>query len=435
MDAGRAPDQGGSAQDLGDVREDLGSLDRGVRDSAVDLGARDLGAPDVPDSGGAFDLGSEDLGEPLDLGSLDTGGGTDSGAGPVARGVYQYRRIQIPGLSTTELLTRVLLMPGQLWVSARDDRVYIIDRSAETLIRTVQLPLAGADFVEIEDLARAQSGAYVLVAAKAFMGGGSIEGRLYRVSSDGQSVALVSGAASGRSFAAIAHRPLEQEDYILARVEIGSAFQVGIYRYNDITKAFDTLAVEPVSAGCQDMAPVLDGWGGWGLAFSCGLSGGAVGLYDGAVNLGPSVGNTSRLAAHPSGQYALGVSWSAGRLLRYEQGIWSGPSGAPELGSTAVWAIGMSDDGARALISGEFENNAIVLKEVRSGAFSTAEITDVSILNAHLGPWTARAQVVLRDVAWVSGGDCGYLVGGCDSLSCAKGYLISFSVQNGRSCP
>ena len=90
------------------------------------------------------------------------------------------------------------------------------------------------------------------------------------------------------------------------------------------------------------------------------------------------------------------------------------------------------DFGARALVVGRFSSGDLRISEFRDGHYSTAGLTDVSIIGFDQSPWLGRSGVQMSDVAWRPGKDCGYMVGGCSTLTCNAGYLIYFSVQNGH---
>ena len=63
------------------------------------------------------------------------------------------------------------------------------------------------------------------------------------------------------------------------------------------------------------------------------------------------------------------------------------------------------------------------------------DFTDVSIPNFSLPPYNADSQVTLNDVAWRPGCEGGLVVGGSNTFSSQKGYVVRFAVTNGIACP
>ena len=88
-----------------------------------------------------------------------------------------------------------------------------------------------------------------------------------------------------------------------------------------------------------------------------------------------------------------------------------------------------------AIITGEQIGSTAQLREYRDGAYTTSGITDISIANFDASPYGGTNGVVLLEAAWRPGADCGYVVGGCSTANCTRGYLIAFEVVNGRACP
>ena len=194
----------------------------------------------------------------------------------------------------------------------------------------------------------------------------------------------------------------------------------------------------------KDITWINDQFGNRGVAYVCGYNGITLGHYDstGTFVNGPGFGaasNTHRISARPQGDYALSIEdGSTSKLSRFAQGVWTvGSSSAVNFGHTGMWGIGFSDDGARALAVGKFNsNNSVYIKEYRHGFYSRNDLTDVSITGFDQAPYLGRNGVWLYELVWRPGMDCGYIVGGCSTGSCSRGYLIEFNVTNGpRVCP
>jgi hypothetical protein len=362
----------------------------------------------------------------------------DSGpAGPVARGGYDYRRILNAGIpATTELVAVAISSDDRTALfGARYDRVYVFDIAADSSTVSVTLPKDTNEPVRINAIAYGPG--YALIATTALIGPSNTpEGRLYRVGPRGQGPTIAGARVPGEWLEAIAVDDRSGEIWTLSRRELGGGYSATIRRYDDSLGTHTFVASTPVSAGCQDLAIADDGLGGSGLTIACGVNGAAVGVYDstGSFAFGLNPGNTARVAHHPQHDYALAISWSGGRLTRFEGGLWTTGPAAPTVG-TSAWNIAFSDDGARALITGQYSGTAAAIIEYRHDLYNTAELTDVSILNFNLGPWLGVSGVNLHEAAFRPGCDGGFIVGGCTTAGCARGYLIGFEVTNGRPCP
>ncbi len=397
------------------------------------------------DEAGAFDTGAEaagDAGRADAAEALDAAPHADAGsvAGPVPRGQYEYRRVTLAELPSERELSSVAVSPDgrALVAGASSGELFFLQRAPEAWVRTVRLALGGAVRVRPSALAFDPADGSLLVAATAWSRSGAPEGRLHRVGARGENLVDL-GVLPGIEIVAL------EPDASAARWVIAGARTVGggsgaiaFWSLDPSSGALAQLGQAIVGPGCEDGALVADGLGGQGAAYVCGRNGGAVGLRDGTgafVN-GPAVGNTSRIAARPQRDYALAVTWSANRLLRYAQGEWSVGAAALDLGARGAYEVGFSDDGRRALIIGQYREGtglATVL-EYRHELFEMDALTDVSIPAFDAAPWSAVSGVTLHHAAFVPGTDCGYIVGGCSAGGCLHGYLVAFRILNGRGC-
>ena len=392
---------------------------------------------------------------PQDSGPADAGFSEDAAAPdasappPASRGVYEYAPVVIPGVSSSEELTQIAIAPNGQWlaVAERYERIHIIEEASQSLLRTVTLPGLGSDFGLITDIAFDQQSLFLLITVTVLprSSSGSRSARLFRADADGQNVQELTGARiNGREYHAIAVDQQTSEIRVLSRPEGTSPSYLAIHTYDDASQSLTSAVTQFTSAGCEDLEWINDQFGQRGLVYVCGYNGITLGHYDstGAFINGPGFGaasNTHRIAARPQGDYALSIeSGPTSKLSRFTQGAWEvGSSGAVNFGHTGMWGIGFSDDGSRALTVGRFNsNNAVYIKEFRHGFYDRAELTDVSISGFDQAPYLGRNGVWLWEVAWKPGLDCGYIVGGCSTTSCSRGYLISFRVTNGqRACP
>lgn len=193
------------------------------------------------------------------------------------------------------------------------------------------------------------------------------------------------------------------------------------------------------SAGCQDIAWATDQFDAAAVAMVCGVNGASLLHLNGGgqfVLHSGNVGNTSRVAARPQGDYALAVCWSCNsKIYRFQQGTWLAPYDSPIV--QGGYAVGFSTDGRRALILGGYSGvtHGGQVYEYRHDLLKQSELLDVSIPNFDQPPWSADTYVDLNDVAWRPGCDAGLIVGGANTYSSKKGYLIRFQVDNGTPCP
>lgn len=412
---------GGTARDGGAIAEDASTADAGFVDAGESNG-RDGGfVPPPPRDGGFVPPPPRD-------------GGTIVETGVALPGTYVFTRKQIAPIAPNQELTHVAIAPdgASMIVSERYDRLHVVALPGETHVRTVQLPKSGSELLGITGIRHVSGGAQVLVIATAYQGS-TTSGRVFRLGALGEVVEAV-----GPAFPNVAYESIDGHPTVAGRVMITGRADgfVRIYSMDPGANAPSLEGQAAVSAGCQDAAPVADAFGGMGAVYACGMIGGAIGQFDGASFYpGPAIGNTSHVASRPQRDYALFVNWSNGRLARYAQGVFTVGTSAPDLGSLDLWDLEFSDDGRRALITGEMIGSVAQLREYRDGAYATHEIQDISIGNFDQAPYGGANGVVLLEAAWRPGADCGYVVGGCSTANCQRGYLIAFEVVNGRACP
>lgn len=427
------PDSGAS-EDAG-LNVDAGALDQG---SQLDQGsaAVDGGAPDA----GPEDLGTPDFGSP-DAGSPDVGtpdGGSPSPGSPVVRGQYRFRRINLRELTGADGLWRVAVSPNDstLVASTYYERIFVLDRTTETVRRTLTLPRDGADRVRIGDLVYLPNGD-VLVVATALQGG-SPTGRLYRFDPVGTSAPQLVATARGSSLERGVVEGLSA-DLVGSESLGGGRHVMSLYVFDTTKNTLNRVASRAVNAGCEGLATAADGLGGTARIYACGVGGGDIGHVDGLQSFypGPGIGNVSHVDGHPNGAYALAVGWASARLVRFQNGTWTTGAAAPDLGTARLQKLEFNGDGSRGLIVGGFERltHRLELREYRDLAYTSSEVADVSIPNFDQAPYFGANGSGVFDAAWRSSCDEGYMVGGCGSLACSRSWLIHFEVTNGRSCP
>lgn len=454
-DGGRDAGRSASPHDSGP--RDVGPRDGGSRDSgARDGGAHDAGVgEDAGRDGGPQDAGVRDGGErdgggrdggERDGGSVDAGtpdsGARDGGprdAGPLARGAYTYRRIVTPGIPSNAELVRVAIAPDDaaMIVAQRYDTLYVVDLATETSTIVVALPKDTNEPIRIESIAYSDDGDYVLIATTAFVGG-SPEGRLFRAGPRLGGLTEVAARNAGNTHQSLVLDTFTGAFHLLSHAQVPNAYVMYLRSYDDVSRTTAILTAQVTSAGCNDVGIAADGIAGDGHVVSCGTNGGTLGIFD-STNVwstGPQPGNTTNLSARPQRDYALAVSWSGGRLSRFDHGVYSVGFSAPSIPAQS-YDVEFNDDGSRALVIGQFRSfdSTAVAWEFRHDFYATNDLTNVSIQGFDASPWLGISGVLLSDVAWRPGADCGYIVGGCSTLNCTRGYLIGFAVTNGRACP
>lgn len=439
----RVPVDAGLPSLLGDP--DLGHSDSGAPPTNPDLGlipgmGLDAASPDLD---GAPDLSSPDLGTP-DLGRPDAGSpdarlpDVGSTAVPaVAAGRYQYRRINLRALAG-EGLWRVAVSPDDrsLAASAFYERVYVLDRATETVRRTVSLPKSGADRLRITDLGYLGNGDLLVVATAER--GTQPTGRLYRFDPNGTAAPALVGTARGISLERVVLRG-NAADLVGSESLGGGRHIMGLFLFDGTKNTLTRVASRSVNAGCEGLATATDGTGGTARVYTCGVGGGDIGHADGFQSFfpGPGIGNVSHVDGHPGGAYALAVAWASSRLVRFHNGTWTTGSAAPDLGTARLQKLEFNGDGSRAIIVGGYERSTgrAELREFRDRAYSTSEITDISIPGFDQAPYLGVNGTGLFDASWRPSCDEGYLVGGSGGVSSGRGWLIHFTVANGRGCP
>jgi hypothetical protein len=325
-----------------------------------------------------------------------------------------------------------------LVVAARYDQLFVFDLGTMSTTIAINLPKDGSEAIQIGGLAFLPSGS-LLVVASAVTGPSQYEGRVYVAGPRGHGLHALPARIASTSLEAVKVDPESAAVRVIGYQPLsGGNFRARIFAYDGAQERMGSPSDATLTAGCQDLAFVGDGAGGRMLALACGVNNGAVGVYDpiNGYSWGPSTGNTAHLAARPQGDYALGVAWSNGRLPRVELGVWMVGFNAPDLGSTLVYDLAFSDDGARALIVGRHDtvSSALVLREYRHDLYNSSALTDVSIQGFDRAPYGGTSGVTMNDVAWRPQQDCGFMAGGCSVSGCTRGYLIAFTVTNGRAC-
>jgi predicted small secreted protein len=264
------------------------------------------------------------------------------------------------------------------------------------------------------------------------------EGRIYVWDHAGGAAAEMSPTqrAAGIYYESLAWSPTGQAK-LLGRNNNSSNWIVYLWPF-DATTGRGTVFAANTSAGCQDLAWATDQFNVSTVAVVCGINGAEIFYIDGGGNLVEhelNIGNTSRIAGRPQGDYAVAVCWSCNsKLYRFKQGLWDAPYASPV--GLGGYQIGFATDGRRALFLGGYQSGKGQVYEYVHDTYPTWDsagvpLMDVSIANFGSPPYNAGSSVELNDVAWRPGCEQGLIVGG----SSTQGYLIEFTVDNGCTCP
>ena len=165
---------------------------------------------------------------------------------------------------------------------------------------------------------------------------------------------------------------------------------------------------------------------------------GGIGEWRRGSQLDSNTGNISRIASHPSGDYALLVNSSgSAAIYRYEAGQVNDYGDAPRWSNRGAFAIRFQEDGRRALVVGGNRGGFGSAFEFRHDEYDCGldcGWTEVSIPDFSAPPYNATSGTLLTDVGWRPGCDGGLIVGGWSNFNGSVGYLIKFQIENGVSC-
>lgn len=346
------------------------------------------------------------------------------------RGAYQYDPLPAFGLVNPKAAAFHPTGDYALVLNGRDT-VWRYDSATRML---AQVGSAGAT-VAWRDLAFQRDGAKAVLLGN---DGAGNAGRIYLWDDVTSSLTEMSNQRfAGGTYESIEWRSPGEPAKILGQIpSTGSGYLAWIWPFEVASgRASSGVKVTPTSAGCQDLAPASDAFDFPATAVVCGVNGAHLFHLDGGdtvVAHAGSAGNTSRISARPQRDYALAVGWSGNRLYRFQRGVWLTGFEQPQV--PGGFQVEFDSLGARAIVLGGLGGSVGQVYEYRHDLFSDAELTDVSIQNFSQPPYNADTLVQLNDAAWRPSCDFGLVVGGSDTLTSKKAYVIQFTVVNGVGC-
>ena len=145
-----------------------------------------------------------------------------------------------------------------------------------------------------------------------------------------------------------------------------------------------------------------------------------------------NTGNLSYVEAHPSGEYALPINWSSGKLYRFENGNMCSSGDAISYSINNVKSIAWQPNGQRALIFGRTFTSEGSIHGFRHDQFQcgyqSCAIGYVPIINFTGTPYFADGNTYLVDGAWRPDCTGGLLVAN------DPGMVITFQVEGETNC-
>ncbi len=442
---------------LPDARLDAALRDGALADMAMDAQAADAAWVDArPPDAAWLDAEAPDAALPdADLPDAAPDAAPEDAAvplGPVPRGVYQYTRLPVGGLTE---LQRVAFHPsGDYAVAlAYSGGGWVVDWQTG---EATPFALPAGDPVYWTDLAFLPGGDRAVLTGYRF---GEPDVGFVAELSDGAWRAgegpvvteSLDTRVPGERLTAVDLSP-DGVPVVLASRRVGGGYNAVLRRY-----ALDTggwlpgIAATVTSAGCGDLAHVRDEFGGVGVVVTCGENGADLHLYRTLGGVAewvarPGVGNIGNLggiAAHPSLDYALIISTSGRRVHRFEGGRLLPSNTAPNYSRQGIAQVAFQDDGRRALVVGRAGVQPVrgTVIEYRHDLYrcpnvaNDCELTEVSIPGFDGPPYNAESTHRINDAAFRPGCDGGLLVGGYSAFRVNVGYLIRFQIDNGRACP
>ncbi len=366
-------------------------------------------------------------------------------------GLYEWTRLPI---AVAEDHERVRFHPAGDYfvVLSRRDGVHLIDW-ATLAVRRLDLR-AGNRSVYWTDLEFHPSGSHaLLVGYRQGNGEQARDGLVFRLDDAayraGEEVILqeLDAGQAGIPIHAIEYPPEGGDPLVLSTEDTaGPGYIARLRALDEESGAYgDFIVATATGAGCDDLGFAFDGFREWGRVVACGQNGAEIWLHTDlagwARNPGNNnLGNTSSVAGHPSGEYALLISTSGRRLHRFGLGLIG--RDPPWFSRIGIFRVVFQQEGQRALIVGRtaVQPTRGTALEYRHDLYRCpapgrdCDVADVSIPGFDGAPWNGDGNDYLKDAAFKPGCDGGIVVGGRSSINGQVGYIARFAILNGRAC-
>ena len=380
----------------------------------------------------------------------DAGGNGESNPGwelgPSQSGTYLYNRLEIGGMSAG---SAIAIHPDGTYalVAERTDSVHLIHLDNFSSIR---FELASSNSYFFTDVRfHPQGGAALLVGHR--QNGSTTEGLIVKF----DDAAWRSGATeTSQLFETLEAVPaalkipalrFTADEPSLATILFVSGTSsnklVTLRQYNLDQGSFALLGSTNTSyVEMTDLSLVKNEFGGFGVLVVGGHMGAQFKFYTevgGAAEWrsqpgNSNAGNISHAEAHPSGDYALPISWSGDKIYRFAAGNMCSSSEALSHSITNVRSIAWQPNGARALIFGRTALSEGPVYEYRHDRFEcdaqNCEVGYVPIPNFNGSPYFAQENTHLVDGAWRTNCEGGLL------LTDEPAMLITFQVEGANPC-
>jgi len=390
-----------------------------------------------------------DAGAALEL--IADAGQTDTGAwetpvyeeGPITPSSYTYERLAIGGLGTLEA------------VAIHPDGTYAIILERTEVAHVLNLATMQATPFELgnytwNDVRFHPNGTTALLVG--YQGAGSeTEGIIFKFNDHAWRTGIqttenlfteVSDVPSALKIVSLKFPTNPESSAIILFTGGSSSNRIAYLRsYNVELDLFEYLGATSTGATeMTDLAFVNNEFGNMGILIVGGHMGAAFHYYTevGGVSEwraqpgNSNTGNISYVEAHPSGNYAIPINWSSGKIYRFESGTMCTSSEALSYNLSNIRSIAFQPNGQRALIFGRTSGSLGSIYEYRHDrfecSFQNCDVSYAPINNFSSTPYNADSNTYLMDGAWRS--DC---VGGL-LVSNDPGMIITFQAEGAVAC-
>jgi len=439
----------------------MDDADMGDMMAMEDADAGDMMAMEDADAGDMMAMEDADAGDMMAMEDADMGDVPFTPPPTPAPGTYRYARLPIGGVKA---LRKVEFHPDGTYAAVLEERnrVHLVDWASREA-RVLDLTPSQGAYVW-EDLRFDPSGDFALLVGWHEITSGNTTTKTGLIVRLDDLAARTGGDATDVLEVYPSHGvadPIHALRYprggglpvVLARRNERSPYWAILRDFDPQTGFAGSFApLTQTSAGCDDFDFVNNEFGDPGILVVCGFNGADTHYYTEVGGVGEwradpgnnNLGNTSSVAAYPTGDYALVLSWSGRSVYRFEGGLLNGYSDAPRFSSRAIHSVKFQQEGQRALIVGgaffgSNEQIGIVI-EYRHDLYRCAspgtncDLTYAHIQGFNAPPYNATSNTTLRDSAFRPGCDGGLVVSGFTDFQNNVGQIIEFQIEGARPC-